>query len=339
MIVKDLENEVKLGKVEGIYLLYGEETYLIEMLIKKVKKTFPKLIAGINYIMLDESNIENLIQELQMPAFGYDKKLIIVKNLELFKKEAKKKNIRLEDIKNNINNYIQNNIEEIKERTVIIFAQGEIEKEELFKTIEKLGTVCIFERLKPIELIKKLKGICNSYEVEIDENTLKLFIETCGTSMQILINEIRKLIEYAGKGGKIQKEDIDKLCIKEFDSIIFDLTDNLGKKKIKEAIQILNELIYNKEPVQKILITLYSHFKKLYLVKLSQKYNKDIGESLNLKQNQVFLISKYKNQASSFDENELRKIMQELINLDSNNKIGLIDINVGLEAILATYCS
>lgn len=49
--------------------------------------------------------------------------------------------------------------------------------------------------------------------------------------MQDLINEIRKLIEYAGENGKIKKEDIDKLTIKKLESVIFDLTDSLGKKR------------------------------------------------------------------------------------------------------------
>ena len=35
--------------------------------------------------------------------------------------------------------------------------------------------------------------------------------------MQDLINEIRKLIEYAGENGTIKKEDIDKLSIKWYD--------------------------------------------------------------------------------------------------------------------------
>ena len=46
--------------------------------------------------------------------------------------------------------------------------------------------------------------------------------------MQELINEIRKLIEYAGKGGTITKKEVDLLCNKKIESIIFDLTDSLG---------------------------------------------------------------------------------------------------------------
>lgn len=51
----------------------------------------------------------------------------------------------------------------------------------------------------------------------------------------------------------------------------------------------------------------------------------------------MFLVSKYKKQTGYFKEEELRKILEELINLDKNYKSGLIDINTGLEAILCTY--
>ena len=156
--------------------------------------------------------------------------------------------------------------------------------------------------------------------------------------MQDLINEIRKQIEYVGDAGKVTKESIDLLSIKKIESIIFDLTDNLGKKNIAKALEVLNNLIYNKEPVQKILITLYNHFKKLYIVKLCEKFNQNLTESLNLKPNQTFLVTKYKQQASYFKEKELRNILQELINLDSNYKIGKIDLNIGLESILCRYC-
>ena len=102
---------------------------------------------------------------------------------------------------------------------------------------------------------------------------------------------------------------------------------------------VLKELIYEKEPIQKILITLYNHFKKLYIVKIAEKYRKDLAVSMKLKPNQMFLVNKYKMQARYFTEKEIRQILQELINLDANYKIGLIDINVGLEAILCRYCS
>lgn len=157
--------------------------------------------------------------------------------------------------------------------------------------------------------------------------------------MQNLINEVRKLIEYVGENGTIKKQDIDLLSTKQIESVIFDLTDSLGKRDIKLALDTLNGLIYNKEPIQKILITLYNHFKKLYILKLAVDENRNLAESMNLKPNQMFLVNKYKKQADYFSKNELKNILLELINLDSNYKIGNVDINIGLEAILCRYCS
>jgi DNA polymerase-3 subunit delta len=155
--------------------------------------------------------------------------------------------------------------------------------------------------------------------------------------MQELINEIRKLIEYVGVNGTITKQDIDNLSIKKIESVIFDLTDSLGKKNVKNAIDVLRNLILAKEPIQKILITLYNHFKKLYLVKLALKNNKDIVYSLDLKPNQMFLVNKYKMQAGYFKIEEIRTILQKLSNLDYEYKIGLIDLETGFEAILCAY--
>ncbi len=152
--------------------------------------------------------------------------------------------------------------------------------------------------------------------------------------MQFLINEIRKLIEYAGENGTITEKDVDLLVVKQMDSVIFDLTDDLGTKKIAEAMNVLDDLIYKKEPVQKILVTLYNHFKKLYLCKKAVVLNKDIVTSIGLKPNQTFLVSKYKKQASFFSEMELREILKELTNLDYSSKNGKIDVDVGLKSIL-----
>ena len=340
MTVEALEKELKNGEMGSLYLLYGQDTFLLEQQLKQIKKSFGEIVKGINYIAIDENNIQELISYIETQAFGYEKKLIIARNTGIFKREGKGKvGGASKELKDKINSYLKENIDMINDSVILVFVESETEKNSIYNTIEKIGKVCNFEEQKPFQIIKRLKAICNSYKVNVDENTLQYLIECCGTNMQDLINETRKLIEYAGKDGKIQKQDIDKLCIKKIESIIFDLTDNLGQKKVKEAIDVLYNLIASKEPIQKILITLYNHFKKLYFVKLAVENNKDIATSLNLKANQMFLVNKYKMQAKGFKTSELRKIIQELQDLDYKYKIGLIDLNVGLETILCAYCS
>lgn len=343
MTVEDLEKELKTEKLDSLYLLYGEEEYLLQCCVKKIKKIFGELVNGINYIQIDEKNVSNLISDIETPAFGYSKKLIIIKDSGLLKKETKrkkseekvsKKTAKTLTLQEKVAAYIKENIDIINETVVLLFIEKEVAANELQKTIQSLGKVCNFEKLKPMQIGKRIKAICNSYKVNIDERTMEYFIDTCGTSMMNLINEIRKLIEYVGVNGTIQIADIDKLSIKELDSIIFDLTDNLGQKNIKEALRILKELIYNKEPIQKILITLYNHLKKIYMTILADEDKVSIAEALNLKPNQMFLTSKYRKQATYFKKEELREILQEFIDLDYQSKQGLIDIDIGLEAIL-----
>ena len=280
-----------------------------------------------------------IISDLETPSFGFEKKLIIAKNTGLFKKDGRKK-IKKDDqsIKAKLLEYLKENFEYIKDSVILVFVEEEADKNELFDFITKNGIVCNFEYQKPAQIQARIKAITNAYKVNIDIPTLSYFIECCGTDMQDLINEIRKLIEYVGQGGTITKEDIDKLSIKKIESIIFDLTDSLGKKNTKVAIEVLRNLILAKEPVQKILITLYGHFKKLYLTKLALKNNKDIIYALDLKPNQTFLVNKYKTQAGYFKISEIRRILKELCNLDYKYKIGLIDLEVGFESILCAYC-
>ncbi len=339
MKIEELEKELKTGKLRGLYLLYGEETFLLENCLKSIKKLFGEKINGINYILINDTNINEIISDLETPAFGYEKKLIVAKNTGLFKKDLKKKSKNdNSNLKDKLNTYIKENIEQINETVVLVFVEENAEKCEILSTIEKFGAVCNFEYQKPYQIQNRLKTIINAYKVNVEMSTLTYLIECCGTDMQELINETRKLIEFTGEGNTITKEAIDKLAIKKMESIIFDLTDSLGKKNTKQAIEVLRNLVLSKEPLQKILITLYNHFKKIYLAKLAIAQNKDVTSYLDLKPNQAFLANKYKAQASYFKLKELRNILQEFCDLDYKYKIGLIDLNVGLEAILCAYC-
>ena len=326
----------------SIKLLYGEERYLLEAKLKKIKKEFGELVRGINYIQIDENNVQELISDIETPAFGYKNKLIIARNTGMFKKEkktAKGPELAMANLAKKIADYINENKSLIDEAVELIFIEEEVEKNSLYNAIQENGEIIEFQLLKLPELIQNIQKICAAYKVSIDTDAARYFVENCGTNMQDLINEIRKLIEYSGEGGTITTKDIDLLCNKQIESVIFDLTDNLGKKDIKNAIEVLNNLIYEKEPKQKILITLYNHFKKLYIVKVAEEYRKDLAQSMKLKPNQLFLTTKYKNQAKYFSKAEIEQIMEEFINLDANYKIGLIDIDVGLESILCRYCS
>lgn len=330
--IMNLENDLKNQKLHGIYVFYGEEKYLQQEYLKKIKKIFGELSLGINYILLGENNIDTLIDDIETPAFGYPKKLIVIRESNLFKKDCKS------SMKDKFKQYVKENMDLIEESCVIVFIEETVHKFDFYKTLEKNAIIIETKPLKPLEIRNKLKRICAMYKVKVSDQNVNYLIEISGTNMQNLINEIRKLIEFAGENGEIQKEDIDKLSIKNMQAIIFDLTDYLGSKNTEKALTVLSNLIYNKEPLQKIIITLYNHFKKLYLTKLALEERRDLVEALSLKPNQVFLTSKYKRQSEYFKIDEIEEILKELIDLDYKSKNGMMDLDVGLKSVICKNC-
>ena len=150
MTIDNLEKELKIGKLNSIYLLYGEELFLLENCLKKIKGLFGECVKGINYILIDEQNVSEIIDDIETPSFGYEKKLIIAKNTGLFKKEGKKKSGDLYKLKEKLINYINENLKVIDEAVVLVFTEEEAdEKSDLLKTIDKCGVTCKFDFQKP----------------------------------------------------------------------------------------------------------------------------------------------------------------------------------------------
>ncbi len=45
MVQEELEKELKEEKLNSVYVLYGEETYLLETAVKKIKKIFGEKVV------------------------------------------------------------------------------------------------------------------------------------------------------------------------------------------------------------------------------------------------------------------------------------------------------
>ena len=108
--IEDLEKELNQGILKNIYILYGEELFLLENVLKKIRNIFGECIKGINYIPIDDTNISGIISDIETPAFGYEKKLIIVRNSGILKKEGKRKSAELGKIRDRLTEYIEKSL-------------------------------------------------------------------------------------------------------------------------------------------------------------------------------------------------------------------------------------
>ena len=320
-----------------IYLFYGEDNYTKEREVNKIKKDFGEMVDGINYLKLSDTTINELIPSIETPAFGYPKKLIIAKNTNLFKK-SKKNDDEENEGSSKDNKELISFFENYKpnDDVDLLFVEESVNKNKLYKTLEKIAEIKEFSLKKDSEVAKELIKIANMYKVKLDLTNSSYIVSNCGTDMQNLLNEIRKLIEYVGTGGTITKEVIDKLVIRKPEAVVFDLTDYLGTKNVKAAINCYRDLLSQNVADQIIIVMIYRHIRNLYIYKLSKP--EDVVKNLNLKPNQTFLPKIYARQAKLFTIEELKQILYELIYIDESSKNGNLDsISTGIESIMCRY--
>ena len=320
-----------------IYLFYGEDNYTKEREVNKIKKDFGEMVDGINYLKLSDTTINELIPSIETPAFGYPKKLIIAKNTNLFKK-SKKNDDEENESSSKDNKELISFFENYKpnDDVDLLFVEESVNKNKLYKTLEKIAEIKEFSLKKDSEVAKELIKIANMYKVKLDLTNSSYIVSNCGTDMQNLLNEIRKLIEYVGTGGTITKEVIDKLVIRKPEAVVFDLTDYLGTKNVKAAINCYRDLLSQNVADQIIIVMIYRHIRNLYIYKLSKP--EDVVKNLNLKPNQTFLPKIYARQAKLFTIEELKQILYELIYIDESSKNGNLDsISTGIESIMCRY--
>ena len=311
--------------MDNLYLISGDDEYEKNNYVEKIKEQFGELKKGINLIQIDKDNLYNLEQELTTYSFFNEPKLIIVKLQKKLNDEEEVKN-KKEWLTEELEEKILNKIETI----TLVFLEEGTSKGRLNKLITKNGKVVLFEKKKPQELASWVQEFAKAKECSIGKAEATYLVDLCGSNKQTLSNEIIKLVDYV-ENKKIAKEDIDKMCIRSSEIIIFDLTDSYGRKDIKGTLRNLEDLIENKEPLQKILIMITKHFKNLLLTKVALEHGKSVATELAVS---PYPAKKYSEQSKNFSKEELIKTFKELAQLDIDSKIGKMDLKIGIQKIM-----
>ena len=318
---------------KNLYLITGTDILEREERLEKIQEDFGEKIKGINYIVLDKDSVKTLESEINPYAFGYATKLIIVK---FDKKEKAEKEESDSDAAEEKVDWLTPELEEslktLTDVTVVFYGEF-MKRSKIYKLVEKCGECIVCDQKKEYDVMTWCAKMFKEQGVEITNTDINYLISLAGIDKLVLKNEIEKLCTYAIDTKKITKEEIDNLSIRTSDVIIFDLTDSIGTKNIKGALKSLNELIENKEPIQKIVIMIAKHFKSLLVAKVAMMENRNVMDELATKS--PYACNKYKSQAKLFSFDELKEKIRDLAKLDIDSKTGLIDLKVGLDRIIA----
>ena len=266
---KILDERIKSGNIGGIYCFFGDEEYMADYYTKRIMAC-----AGDDCAVFDPDNFDlglfrDSILSYSLSFGGY--KLAAVKNCGniKFKSGEKEELIKLLSYDN------------IKEFACVIFKYKELEDTQsksagkggksLAEFLKKNAELFEFKINTPASLVKWIKNICKSENVEISDECAGYILSRGERQMYPLRNDIDKLIRYvqAERRGTVSRADIDELLPKKTELEAFELTNAILEGNYGNAFESLEKLRYFKEEPVVVLGQISRYFCDLLLIELA----------------------------------------------------------------------
>ena len=323
--MKSLNEDLKTGQLNNVYLLYGEEAYLKKQYRDKLRNAMISPDDNMNYAYYEGKgiNVKEVIDLAETLPFFADRRVIIMENTGFFKTSSEE---------------LAEYIKEIPETTAIIFVEAEIDKRgKLYKAVQKKGRAVELGRQDEGTLLRWIAGSVKRENKQIAENTIRYFLGKIGTDMENIQKELEKLFCYTLDKESITIEDVEAICTTQITNQIFDMVNAVADKKQRQALDYYYDLITLKEPPMRILFLLARQFKLLLEVKELDKQGmarKEIAEKTGLN---PFVVGKYQTQAKSFSTKELRTIIEDSVDTEEAVKTGKLTDSLGVEIFIMKY--
>ena len=298
--------------MKNVFLFYGEDQKALKSEVKHWKDSFldkhpdsPNLSVA-----RDKLNLAQLTTEMMTAPFLGEKRLIVVFNAYTDYKEDDKYDTFIK--------YLSN----LPETTIVVLAEeGKLAKNaKIIKEIGKIGTVKHFEKSRS-SLQKDFKEIIAKHEKEIDPMILNELIINLNEDPYKVRAEAEKLSLYSEE-SVISQKDIDSVVRFDSQISVFKLMDSVTAKKIREAMDQLQQMNENGEDLVKLFYLLARQIRILISVKYAfdqQLSPKEIGKMTGL---QPFIVNKTIGQVKEFSYEKLLKLLEYLLELDVKIKRG-----------------
>ena len=325
--MKSLNEDIKTGQFNKVYLLYGEEAYLKKQYKEKLRNAMLSPDDTMNYTYYEGKgiNVNEVIDLAETLPFFAERRLIILEDTGLFKSASSE---------------LADYLKEMPDTTSIIFVESEVDKRnKLYKAVQSSGRTVELGRQDEAMLIRWVVGAVKREGKNVSENTVRYFLSKVGTDMENIQKELEKLFCYTIDKDSITKEDVEAICTTQITNQIFDMVNAVADKQQKKALQYYYDLLALKEPPMRILFLLARQFKLLLEVKVMDQKGygrKEIAEKTGIN---PFVVGKYQMQAKSFQTKELRIIIEDSVETEECVKTGKLTDTLGVELFIVKYSS
>ena len=266
-----LKGDLKTGSLGQCYLFHGEEAYLRDYYLGRVKESLlPAGMEDFNLHLLDGKTftLRALEEALDcLPMMG-KRTVVQVTDVDLFKSAE-------------LRDGLTALLPELPDYVCLIFVYDLLEykadaRMKLSAALKKHACVVKFARQEQGDLVDWVKRRFKALDKEIDSELARYLIFQCGDLMNGLIGEIGKIGAYA-KHHRITREDIDAVATPVLDAVVFEMTDALSAGTFDKAAAVLADLLHMQQAPIKINAALGRQLRQLYSARLAIEERKGAG--------------------------------------------------------------
>ena len=285
-------------KLENVYTIIGDDEFLIASAVKSVKKRSVDQMPELNFDAFDQENFDcdAIINKAMQLPFLSQKRCLVVYLPEKLKKDDNEKFSKYAK---------QPNVD-----TVLIFVDR--------TSNAKFGEIIDCSKLSSSELLKIVPNFFAKFGKSITLDSAQLLMERCNFDAQRVCNEAEKLSNYCDE-QIIRKDDVNLLVKADLQFEVFKLTNFICEKNKEQTIKQINALVEGKEDPIGIITLLSNTFRRIFYAKISDLTPQELATKMGVK---PFAITKAKENAKSFSQKELKKILELCEELDYMTKQG-----------------
>lgn len=327
-----IDEHIKSGSYASVYLLYGEERYLLKQYRNKLINALTGNAAGgitsgddMNFSIFEgkDTNPKAVIDLAETLPFFAEQRVILIEDSGFFKNAC-------EDL--------AEYVPDMPETTKIIFVESEVDKRgKLYKTVKKKGEVLEFasqtEELLTRWIVSRLKKEGKS----ITASVLQLFLAKTGTDMGNIDRELEKLICYAWEKNVIEAEDVQAVVTEQTTNKIFDMVNAIAEHNQRKALDLYYDLLTLKEPPMRIMYLIIRQFMiLLHLRDMAAKGmdNRSMAQKAGVPE---FAVRRNLSQAKGFTMEQLKDALREGAKLEEAVKSGQMNDQMAVELFLMKY--
>lgn len=323
--MKSIDEDIKTGRFQSVYLLYGEEDYLKKQYRQKLKNALSAPGDTMNASFFEGKNINpgEIIDLAETLPFFADRRLILIENSGVFKSS---------------NEELAAYMKEIADTTCFVFVEDEVDKRsKMYKSVKDAGRIVEFARQTEAVLVQWILARLKRENKKITQPVMQLFLEKTGNDMENIDKELEKLFCYTMGAEVITAGDVEKVCVTQTTNKIFEMVNNIAEKKQKQALELYYDLLSLKEPPMRILFLIARQFQILLQVKeLSRQGhdNKFIASKAGIPE---FAVRKNLAQARSFSVEQLKEAVGDCVQAEEDVKTGNMNDRMAVEILIVKY--